>query len=75
MPPQQSDGLLDFFFERKRFGAHGFLSFRSWRAFARWFARKLEASQPDVKACVSAPTFWSIRAATRQMTRIDYTAL
>jgi hypothetical protein len=49
MPPQQPDGLLDFFFQRKRFSAHGFLSSRSWRALALQFARKLEAQESDVK--------------------------
>lgn len=38
MPPQQSDGLLDVGFQRKRFGAHSLLSGTSpwiWRAELR----------------------------------------
>jgi hypothetical protein len=35
MPPQQSEGLLDFFFQRERFGAHeaiGSIFLRLWAA-------------------------------------------
>jgi hypothetical protein len=52
MPPQQSDRLLDFFFQRKRFGAHGVVNFPAVvgrRAPRLQFARKLVALPGDVK--------------------------